>query len=167
MSATSSAVPRIQLLTPLSVLGPPGFGEARAGTAADVDRPEEPVGVETGRRDDDVDVDLGAVAAAQAVGGDLGDALGDEVDVIAAQGSVPAGVQQHPLDEGRVVRQRLGDEIGVALEFGLDVAGEHAPVPVVGRVDPAFRVLPLRVDLQRRVDPVVEVPGERARYQTR
>lgn len=45
-------------------------------------------------------------------------------------------------------------------EFRLDVAGEVFAVLVVDLIDGALGVRPLRIDLQRRVDPVVEDPGQ-------
>ena len=67
---------------------------------------------------------------------------------------------QHPLAERRIVGQRLGDAGPAGRRARSRCTGEEAAVAVVDRVDRALRVSPLGIDLQRRVDPVVEHPQQ-------
>ena len=64
------------------------------------------------------------------------------------------------LPNGRVVRERLLDEVGPAVELGLQVAGEVATVAVVRGVHGALGMLPVGVDDERGVHLVVERPGQ-------
>ncbi|MNV09516.1 hypothetical protein D3C71_1000100 [compost metagenome] len=101
-----------------------------------------------------------AVVADDRAGRDLIDAACDEFDVIARHGAKPAVVHQHALAEGRVVRQHIRQQILARTQLCLYVAGEMLAVPVVDLVDGAVRVRPLWIDLQGRVDAVVEDPGQ-------
>jgi hypothetical protein len=102
--------------------------------------------------------DLLAAVDDDTPGRDSDHPVGDEVDVVAADGAEPAGVEQRPLAVGRIGRHALVDEIGAVAELRMDVPRQEPAVLVVDGVDRPFRVGPVGVDLQRREQPVAEVP---------
>ena len=127
----------------------------------DRQRPQQLLGLEPGAQHHDVRRGLGAVLRPHARRRDRGDRRGDEVDVVAAERRVPAVVEQHPLAERRVVRQRLRDQVGPPGQLALHVPGEHPPVPVVDRVDRTVAGAPTRGSIcSGGVHPVVEVPRQ-------
>ncbi len=138
----------------------PGVGEASAVAARDLHRREVAGGLEAGGQHHHVGLVAGARGVGQPALVEADHALGDELDVVATQHAVPPVVEQHPLAEGRVVGGGLLDQVGAVTELLGQVAQVEPAVALVDGVDRAAVVGPRGVDLQRRVDAVVEDPAE-------
>jgi hypothetical protein len=92
--------------------------EVDAAPTHDLHRREEVGGLEARAVDDHVDLVHPAVGRADALGGDLGDGVGHEVDVVAGEGPGPGPVvEDEALGEGRVLGDHLLLQLGVALEL--------------------------------------------------
>jgi len=145
----------------VGVVVAPDLAQRLSGATADVHGRQHAAALEAGGQDEHVEVDAGPVGEDNALLVDGGDLLGDEVDVVAAQGSEPAVVDEHPLAVGRVGRQHLVQEpVLVTGDLLLQVLDEEAAVPVVDGVDGPVGVFPLGVAAQGGVEFVLVDPHE-------
>ena len=109
-------------------------GQVDAVLALDVEVVERVDDVEAGAVDDDVGLVLDAVGVDDAVGDDLGDAVGAELDVVAQERRVVRVGLQHALAAEPVVGRQLGAQLGVGDRLGEvalhDLLGERQDVEV-------------------------------------
>ena len=135
--------------------------EGQATASDDRHGEEEVLGVEAGGPDDDVHVVVGAVVGHHAARCDRGDAVVDEVDVVAQQccrdGPV---IRNDPSSERRVVRRHGLEEIGSAGEVGLEYCGQDLSEPLVHERDRRAAAVEGVIHPSQRQEPLAVLPHE-------
>ena len=133
----------------------PELGEVDAALAVEDPRPGESGDVEPGSEDDRVDLALGPVGADHAIAADLGQTLGEQLDVLLADGRVEVVGDEDPLAADRVARGQLAPQLGV-----LDLAAQVALGDPLGQHLHQLRVLDEAED-QELMTPEKRLPVER------
>src|SRR5690606_30466705 len=92
------------------------------------------------------------------IGLDTIDRIGHEFNVLFNDGLEPPVVDEHSLAERWVGGDQLFDEIVTVPDLIEDIIRHIAAMPVIDLVDGAILVWPLRIDLERWIDRIVEGP---------
>ena len=143
-----------------SIVAVPYVAQHAAVAADHVIRSEHVGGLKSGRQDDRIGLHFLARCRDERVAAHFGEMLWDQPDVRFTQGAEPAIVEQHPLQERRIIGQQQRQQILPIAQLLLIVSGEELPVPVIDGVDRSRRIAPVGIAGQRAVDAVIEGPRQ-------
>ncbi|CAB4322530.1 unannotated protein [freshwater metagenome] len=148
----------------------PAFVKIGAAPTEVLGRPQILDDVEPGGRDDDVEFVVRSIGGFDTGLGEAHDVVGDEVDIVTREGSIPTVIDDGSTHHWRVIRHKTVDEVLATAGLGADVVSEERSHVLAGLGDAsaggfklgvADEVVAMEVEqMHDRGDPApVPVPG--------